>query len=171
MKNSLAERLKKIALALALVIILNIFFNVGLDTFCPAPDYDEYCGSWERVDVWAIEDQEVCLSNGGTWNIEQDYAYCEDKYEDCWAAYDEARAPYDRNSFIVLTVLGTATLLLGLFVMMPMAVSNGLLYGGLLSVVIGTMRYWSNMDDYLRFIVSGVALVVLILVGIKKLKD
>jgi hypothetical protein len=171
MKNALAEKLKKVALALALVIVINIFFNVGLDTFYPAPDYDEFCGDWERTDVWAIEDQEVCISNGGIWNIEEGYAYCEEPFVDCWDKYQIARAPYDRNSFIVLTVLGTATLLTGMFAVMPMAVSNGLLYGGTLSVLIGTMRYWSNMDDYLRFIVSGIALIILVLVGIKKLKD
>lgn len=171
MQNLMAERLKKVGLALALVIVINVFFNVGLDTFYPTPDYDSTCGITESKEVWTIGDQETCLNNGGTWNVEKDMAYCEDKYEDCWAEYETTRAPYDRNSFIVLTVLGAATLLVGLFVGMPMAVSNGLLYGGILSVLIGTMRYWPTMDDYFRFVVSGVVLVVLILVGIKKLKD
>ncbi|MBU2263298.1 hypothetical protein KJ750_01400, partial [Patescibacteria group bacterium] len=51
------------------------------------------------------------------------------------------------------------------------AVALGFSFGGILSLIIGTIRYWSGMDDYLRFIILGVALAILIWMGIKKLKD
>lgn len=166
---------KKLALSLAILIVLNVFFNVGLDTFYPAPDYDDYC---PIVDVEktlpAYETTEACNEAGGNWVNppgEEAAGYC-DFYGDCYEDYDDAMKPYNRTAFIVLTALGTATLLAGLLVSgIPMAVANGILYGGVLSILIGTMRYWVYMEDYLRFIVSGVALALLIFVGIKKLKD
>ena len=170
MKPSIVDKWKKLALALAILIVMNIFFNVGIDTFYDAPDYDEFCEEVVR-DVEFVETQEACIANGGTWNIGQDWEYCEDAEEECWGEWRDELEPYNRNAFIILVFLGTATLLVGLFVLMPMAVSNGLLYGGILSIVIGTMRYWPDMDDYLRFIVSGVVLALLIIVGLKKIKD
>jgi hypothetical protein len=168
MKNTLFDKWKKLALSLAILIVMNIFFNVGIDTFYEMPDEDAFCGEVVK-DVEYAGSQETCLENGGTWNIGQDWEYCEE--DGCWEDWREALAPYNRNAFIILVVLGTVTLLVGMFVAMPMAVGNGLLYGGILSIVIGTMRYWPDMDDYLRFIVSGVVLAILVLVGIKKVKD
>ena len=164
------QKLKKIALALAIVIVMNIFFNVGIQTFYPMPDYDDFCGS-EIEKVEYAEDQEACIANGGTWNIEQDWEYCESWEHDCWSEYEDHIAPYERNAFVALVALGLVSLMIGLFTNLPGAVLNGLLYGGILSTVIGTMRYWSYMEDYFQFIVSGIALVVLIVVGVKKLKD
>jgi|TARA_B100001971_G_scaffold171205_1_gene163467 hypothetical protein len=50
------------------------------------------------------------------------------------------------------------------------AVVNGLMFGGILNIFIGIARYWSDMDEYLRFIISGVVLIVLIYIAYKKLK-
>ncbi len=174
MENALSKW-KKLALSLAILIVLNVFFNVGLDTFYPAPEYDAYCPVVAEDKTMATyETGEACNEAGGSW-VEpagKDVGgYC-DFYGDCYKAYDDAMQPYNRTAFIILTVLGVGTLLGGLMATtLPMAVANGLLYGGVLSILIGTMRYWSYMDDYFRFIVSGVALVLLIAVGVKKLKD
>lgn len=161
---------KKLALSLSIIIVINVFFNVGLQTFYPAPLYETYCPV--SLSEKTITTSEACMEAGGAWTEYQGQAgYC-DFYKGCYETYNEALQPYNRNAFIALTSLGVVTLLLGLFLpQVPMAVANGLLYGGVLSILIGTLRYWSLMDDYLRFIVSGLALALLIGVGIKRLKD
>ena len=50
------------------------------------------------------------------------------------------------------------------------AVSLGLSLGGVLSFVIGTIGYWSDLSDVLRVVVLGIALVALIYLGIKKVR-
>ncbi len=163
---------KKLALSLAILIVINVFFNVGLDTFYPAPRYENYCSTEKMNGLY--DTAETCEAADGIWNqgpVKEVVGYC-DLYTKCSNEYNTAMQPYNRNAFVVLTILGVATLLGGLLVTtLPMAVANGLLYGGVLSILIGTMRYWALMDDYLRFIVSGVALFLLILVGVKRLKD
>ena len=49
-------------------------------------------------------------------------------------------------------------------------VSLGLSLAGILSLIIGSMRYWSAMDDYLRVVILGLALAALIYIGIKKFR-
>lgn len=166
---------KKLALSLAIILVINVFFNVGLQTFYPEPVYDDYCPVVAVDKANAVYSTAgACNEAGGSWvqpSGEGVTGYC-DFYGDCYKAYDAAMQPYSRNAFVVLTILGVAILLGGLLVgTLPMAVANGLLYGGVLSILIGTMRYWGYMDDYLRFIVSGIALALLILVGIKRVKD
>lgn len=172
MSSPALTKWKKLALSLSIVIVINVFFNVGIETFYPAPAYDDYC-SPEKTNQ-GYDTAESCTEAGGIWSQgsgKEAVGYC-DMYTKCSQAYNDAMQPYNRNAFIVLTALGVATLLVGLLApTLPMAVANGLLYGGVLSILIGTMRYWSLMDDYLRFIVSGVALLLLVLVGVKRLKD
>lgn len=166
---------KKFALALSLIIILNVFFNVAIETFYKMPRYENYCAptlySEERADKASCEDA------GGLWQANAGYpkevgvsGYCDVTYT-CNKTFTDVNSVYSRNVFVILTVLGALTIVAALFAKLPNAVSSGLLYGGVLSLIIGTIRFWSQMDDYLRFIVTGAVLVILIALGVKKMKD
>ena len=50
-------------------------------------------------------------------------------------------------------------------------VSLGFSLGGVLALIIGAIRYWSNMQDVLRVVVLAVALAALVWIGIKKIKE
>ncbi|MBU0981892.1 hypothetical protein KKC94_04345 [Patescibacteria group bacterium] len=179
--KSTIDKWKKLALALSIIIVLNVFFNVGIETFYPMPEWNDYCPDqlWEG----RYETQESCEAVGGQWRYDQYYSpkpvatpeevgsyYCDAGYT-CGQTYEEVMKVYNRNVFIVLTALGALLVVVSLYLSIPSAVLNGLMYGGVLSILIGVMRYWDSMDDYLRFIVSGVMLLILILVGVKKVKD
>jgi hypothetical protein len=162
--------IKKIGLSLAIIITLNVFFNVGLETFYPEPQYDDFCENRQDRKGLSLEDELTCETNGGDWvATTESEAYCDN--QSCFDTYDDEREYYARNAFIILTVLGVISVAMGLFMNIPSAVLIGFLYGGVISLLTGTMRYWSYMDDYLQFIVSGVALAILIGIGVKKLKD
>lgn len=169
MKNFNAATWKKTGLALSIVIILNVFFNVGLDTFYNAPNYEDFCEN--EVKARPLGSLESCQEYGGEWIEDGDYSYCDTYNEACYEDFYAAQADYNAVAFVVLTILGTLSVIFALFTQMPMAVANGFLYGGAVSVVIGSMRYWNDMDDYLQFTISGVALILLVLIGVKKLKD
>jgi hypothetical protein len=63
------------------------------------------------------------------------------------------------------------SIILGFFLTAVSAVSSGLLFGGLISIFIGNIRYWSSMNEYLRIVVLAVALAALIWIGYRRLKD
>lgn len=91
-----------------------------------------------------------------------------DAYSTCSKNFETADNLYRRNVFIVLVILGVITLIAGFFVGQSAAVSLGLSYGGIISMLIGVIHYWSAMQESLRFIVLGVVVFALIWVGIKK---
>lgn len=162
-------------MALSLIIILNVFFNVTIDTFYKMPDWQEFCP--DSLNSVTYEDKKSCEDVGGMWSENMGYpkdensrGWCNAQYQ-CQKAYDDETSVYNRNVFVVLTALGAITIILALFAALPSAVSSGLLYGGILSLIIGTMRFWSDMDDYIRFVVTGVVLILLITIGVKKMKD
>lgn len=177
--------LQKIVLALSIIIVLNLFFNYGIYTFYPSPKYNDFCTEENRK---YYDNQEDCEAVGGEWGaysgraqypksvlppigeFEEPTEYC-DAQATCKKQYDEVYSLYNRNVFIALVLLGTTSITLGFFLVAVSAISAGFLFGGLLSLFIGTTRYWSDMNDYLRLIILGIVLMVLIWLGYRKLKD
>lgn len=172
------------ALTLGIVIILNLLFNVGLELFVKEPQHADFCT--ERQVRPAVPNQEACLAVGGQWseNVQGKYppapqavtpepvpaGYC-NEYFTCQKEYDAARREYNRNAFITLIIAGVIAILAGMFITVSAPVSLGLSWGGVLSLIIGSVRYWSDMNTEVRFIILLVAFAALIWIGIKKIQE
>ena len=72
--------------------------------------------------------------------------------------------------FVALVVLGALSIGAGFALRISPAVSAGLSYGGVLSFVIASIRYWGEAGDIIRLIIVGIALAALIAIGIQKFK-
>ena len=182
------SRIKEIILALAIVVVLNLFFNYGVFTFYRSPDYEKFCPV--ELSQKAYADKSECEAVGGRWfesanNVKyypgesrpipaeplaDQKGWC-DSTAQCREAYESVRNVYNRNVFIILIVLGLISLGLGFLVISANPVANGFLGGGLISLIVGTIRYWSEMNDYLRFIILGFALAALVWLGYKKIRN
>ncbi len=164
MKTPTQSRVLRWALIIGIIIVLNLFFNYTISLFYPAPDSNDYYGA---------QTMEECEAIGGDWEkydaIEGEVrAPKTDGYCDAREAYDAVRKPYERNVFIALVILGVASLFIGFGLAAYEAVAAGLSYGGVLSLLIASMRYWENADNYLRVIILAIALAALIWIGLKK---
>lgn len=69
-----------------------------------------------------------------------------------------------------MIIIGVLTILIGLFLKDVAAVYLGLMIGGIVIVLEGIIRYWANMNEYLRFTILGLLLILLIYISYKKLK-
>ena len=180
---------KKLILVLGIIIVLNLFFNYGVATFYKTPKFEDFCKPETLSEKY--ETKEKCESIGGLWTanqsvypaekippapvseirtLNQPTAWCDVQYT-CRKDSENAMSIFNRNVFIVLVVAGVVSIIAGFLVGQSEAVALGLSFGGILSLIIGTIRYWSDMNDYLRFIILGIALAVLIWIGIKKFRD
>lgn len=170
----------KWVLVVAIVVVLNLFFNFAIKLAYDAPEWDKFCPQ-QQVTI-TPDTQDKCVAAGGAWteNVApvkpvtvgetQPRGWCDPNFT-CQKNYQAALDVYNRNVFIVLVVAGLISLVIGFFLSNISAVSLGLSLGGVLSFIIGTIRYWSNMDDYLRVIILGLALAALIWLGVKKIRD
>ena len=171
-------------LIVGIVIVLNLFFNFTIKAIYPEPQFANYCKS-EAVNIQPTTKNE-CVNVGGQWNENtstvqstspvtaaqkvESTSSCDLQFT-CRQNFTAATNLYQRNVFIVLIVLGILSIFLGLYFSSITVVSFGLSLGGVLSLIIGSMRYWSAMQDYLRVAVLGLALVMLVWLGVKKFKD
>lgn len=173
------------SLVAGMVIVLNLLFNYGASLVFDEPVFDAFCPVELTSQTYATKDQ--CLSIGGSWTentvpvVPQEKVarpdmsqtitgWCNATYT-CQQGFDHAKEVYNRNVFIVLVALGIVSIVLGFTFAGISAVSMGLSLGGVLSLIIGSIRYWSDMNDVVRVLVLAVALVVLIWLGVKKIRE
>jgi len=170
-------KLFKWALVIGIVIVLNLFFNYTISLLYKEPSYDRYFPQQQVVKE--IKTKESCVEAGGQWTentryyksadgleIPQPASYCDPDFTKR-QEYDEARKGYERNIFIMLVILGIASLALGTF-MANEILTLGLSWGGVLSLLIASMRYWSTADNLVKVLILGFALVALVWLAVKK---
>ncbi|MBI5078379.1 MAG: hypothetical protein HZB11_03405 [Candidatus Yonathbacteria bacterium] len=169
-------------LVVGIAIVANLFLNYALDAFYQRPLFETFCPS-KQVNV-PITTEKACTDVGGQWNsdpyryieatkpipADAPKGYCNENFT-CQKGFESADKLYQRNVFIVLVAAGTVFLVGSLFATAVEAVALGFSLAGILSFIIGTMRYWSSMDERLRVVVLGLALAALVWVGIKKFRD
>lgn len=174
----------KWALTVGIVVVMNLFFNYAVSLVYEAPKYEGFCPV--KIYNKAYVDKQMCVSSGGMWSentapVQGKYpqpvltqpevtGYCNPTYT-CGNQFADAQKVYNKNVFIVLVIFGILSIILGVYLSGISVVSLGISFGGILSLIIGSVRYWSDMQDWLRVAVLGVALVTLIWLGIKKIKE
>lgn len=191
MENSTTPQVKrhplfKWILVFGIMLVANLFLNYALDAFYPQPQYETFCPTQQVQE--AVLTKDACLAKGGQWSenvvpkavyntapvvspvTTEVVGYCNENYT-CQKGYEAATKIYDRNVFIVLVIAGTVFLVGSIFATSVEVVALGFSLAGILSFIVGTMRYWSNMDEKLRVVVLGIALIALIWVAVKKFKN
>ncbi len=167
---------KEIIIAITIAIIFALFVGYGIEVFDPSLDREDFCPD----SLYEIDNEEECLAADGNWGISspeprvpvkgdiEGNKFCSPAKE-CYDAYDLERTRHDKNVFIVSIIIGLIAIFIGV-ILKKDPVSTGILSGGILLIIYGTIRYWEHANDTLKFILLGIVLVVLIWIGYKKLK-
>jgi hypothetical protein len=159
--------IKNVVIGIA-IILLTIFVAIyGINTFYPRPEYDDFC---EKIQTpMIITTQEECEGIEGEWNSDN-YArpiennikgYCDRDFI-CRQDYDEARESYSQNLFLITLPLGIAIIIFGTLMFSLESVGAGLMGGGVGLILWGVTGFWEFAEDWLKFLLSLVGLIILI---------
>jgi hypothetical protein len=179
--NKTRSHFLKWVLAAGIVIVLNMLFNYTIQLFYESPDWQNYCPQ-EQVTVTPTT-QEMCVAEGGAWT-QNTYpepksvdinggpvtGYCDINFT-CAKEYSTAQESYNLNVFIILVMLGVLAVGASFFVKEYEAVSLGLSLGGVVSFIIGSIRYWTSAPSIVKVLILAAALAVLVYLGIKKINE
>ncbi|MFH0868163.1 MAG: hypothetical protein V1831_02535 [Candidatus Woesearchaeota archaeon] len=180
------SRFRQVFLAIAIAIVFAFFVGFGIAAFYESPKYEDFCEDTfyekpyprpimgDAVNCTYIEPSEELKTeckDKGDISAEYDKNGCVESYycETCNKEFTDINEVYNRNVFIIATVVGIIALVAGI-VLKITSISSGLMGGGILLIIYGIIRYWSGLQNYGRFTVMGIALVVLIWLGYKKLR-
>ena len=84
---------------------------------------------------------------------------------------------FDRNGeryamyfFIVAGISGILAIVIGAYIEVE-SVGSGLIGGGILLLVYGSIRYWWYASNGIKVLILGIALGILVVVGVKKFRN
>jgi len=184
--------LKNVVIGLAIMILTISVVVQGVALFYDSPEYSDFCsdarfpkiegGAGEGVvcpavcvELYEIQDGVCILNECGSGcgpdgiSTFRELNQCEIALdgENCWDVYDSEREVYSRNIFLIALPLGIAIIAVGALVFGLEAVGAGLMAGGLGVVLWGVGSFWGFADDWLKFLLSLVGLVILIWLAFK----
>ncbi len=153
----------KWSLIIGIVIVMNLFFNYAISLVYKAPEYPI---SNPPPALSVITDPQACVSAGGIWS-RGPQNYCDQDYRKIQTQFEIVQKQYNRSVFIVLVILGVISLIVGALIGHEV-LSLAFAWGGVLSLVIASMRYWSDANNLLKVFILAIALGGLIWTAIKK---
>lgn len=174
----------------ALALLSAFFVGLLVDALYQEPKYDDFCTNAarpsytkpypvypEQCSPYNLTVQEraqidQCFDEKGMPDYIIDDKGCQTSFKECnycQRDFDQALQIYNRNVFYIVTPLGLLAIIFGLFIGLEV-VGSGAMFGGILLLAYGTMRYFSNMSKVMRVVVIGIELLLLIIISIKKLR-
>ncbi|MFT4304851.1 MAG: hypothetical protein ACMXX8_02060 [Candidatus Woesearchaeota archaeon] len=159
----------KIALlSIAIAIVSVLFIVYGINTFYKGPDRINYCDNVEfRIDVDSCEDEDPnCFLDPK----HETYSTINPEYEKCTENFQKSREKYNMAIFIIMSIIGLF-MVIGSFFINIDSVAFGILAGGILSIFVGVIRNWNNVQDWMKFLILGVVLIALVWISYKKMND
>jgi hypothetical protein len=182
---------RRIIVIFVIAILFTIFINVAIEAFYPQPDYETYCtpersprpmfakepSSTSCPEVLVPQDvSDACMAEKGSVEFKYDSKGCptEAYCNTCYIDLELANERYNLIVFIVCAIAGLGALITGLYLPQQRNpinewVGSGFLLGGILTILVGTIRYFGDMGRYTRPIVILIELVLVIYLAYKKL--
>jgi len=116
-----------------------------------------------------ISDEKKCEMQNGTWVLNGvqcikapcPSGYC-DTYSRCSQEYESLNKVRSRNVFFIALPLGVLIIALGAFLFGLEYVGAGLMGGGIGTLIYGSGAYWPYTENWIRFLISLIGLVLLI---------
>ena len=138
--------IKQILLGIIIGVVLLMFLVFGAKLIYETPQYDKYCNYtqiYEKNDT-SLQTQ---LS------------------QQCSQNYDTASKNYSQKMFVLSLIIGVLIITGSVIFIENHPVSGGFMFGSLMFLIYGTGGYWRYMNDWLRFIILGIALGILVYVS------
>ncbi len=164
--------LKNIIIGIAIIILTISVAVTGINIFHDSPKYEDFCGEFKTAEI--INSSEQCEAIGGQWNsftgprsvgvVDGIEGFCDRDFT-CRNKLEDARESYSRTLFLITLPIGIAIIALGALVFGLEAVGAGLMGGGVGVVLWGVGSFWRFADDFLKFILSLIGLVIVIWVA------
>ena len=160
-------KIKDVLLAVAIMILTIFVTFYGINTFYPSVDYSDFCDEFKPVQI--IDTQESCEGAGGKWTAQEircitepcPQGFCDTDFN-CREDLEKARESRSKYVFFIALPLGILILILGAFLFELEAVGVGLMGGGVGTLIYGSGAFWPYTQNWVRFLLSLLGLVILI---------
>lgn len=166
--------IKNLLLGAVIAIIFLMFCVYGIKLMYNGPEYEDFCentySSPEKTSNTCninnkLQDKaNQCYNSKGIVRYKYDYNGCRTNLtcDFCNRDFEEVNKDYTKNLFLISLIFGIVVIIISVLFIGISAISGGLMTGSLFFIIYGTGGYWNFMDDWVRFIILGITLGILI---------
>ena len=144
---------KKFALGFGIAILFPMLIHYGVSTFSPAPNWKDYM-----------------VLPPSPKSSPEDFAKARQESRKKMQELEDSSKRFSKHLFAVTTPIGIITIIVGSLIGVQ-AVGTGLMFGGIFTLLDGYFYYWSELENWMRFSSLLIAVVVLIIVGYRKMSS
>lgn len=164
------SKVVKWAFVVGIMLLANLFVAYLTQALYPAPKWEDFCPA--SLHSKMITSSEQCGEIGGEWYADSMTAneyggYCNSTAK-CQKKFEAAHSVYSRDVFVVFVVFGTLLLAGSAFLSWGPVLALSASFAGVLALIIGSLWHWSDMQEWLRVAVLGVALAGVVYLAWKK---
>lgn len=142
-------------------ILLAIFVGVGIAAFYKAPTFPEYPAKLQS----RVLTQEGLQSATLSAVLDKE----EQEYNKKQKSFTEQNEKYSRNVSIIALILSILFLIISLTLAKDiLIIADGLLLGGVLTLIYSMIRGFGSNDEMFRFIVVAIGLFISLIIGYLK---
>jgi len=147
---------KKFGFGFGIAILLPMVIHYGVSTFSPQPKWRDYHdnGYYNNYKDATPEEKKAL----------------EEKRRKIDNEFRAKQKTFERRLFYVAAPTGIAAIAIGSLLSVQ-AIGAGLIFGGIFTLVDGYGCYWSELQDWMRFLSLLVAFIVIVCIGYLKMKD
>jgi hypothetical protein len=184
------NQVKKYAVIIVIAVLFTLFCFSIVDVIDEKPQYEDFCNydsprhmgidygedDCEGFDGATEAEIDECSQQNGRIEYNYNSSGCPASYEcnTCSYLYNEASKQHRFIGFIVTSILGLIAVIVGLYSKSEKEVVewiySGIMIGGILAILIGTVSYFNDMGRFVKPFVLLAEIVLIILVALKTAK-
>ena|SRR5438105_13279178 len=142
---------RQIAIGFGIAIIFPLLVYYGVATFYPAPNRQPL----------------VTTVAPGPNASPEERRECADQQRKQQEAFNAATKEFARVHVLVSVLLGVAAILIGAYLTLH-AISTGLIFGGIFTIVWGSWSFWQYVEDWVRFLSLLTGFAILLFLGYRR---
>ena len=144
---------KKFGFGFGIAVILPMLVHYGVSTFSPQPKWVDYYGSEYYQESTPEEKKEL-----------------QEKRKKKDDAFRSRRKVFEQRLFFIAIPVGIAAIITGA-ILAVQAIGAGLIFGGIFTLIDGYCCYWSELQDWMRFLSLLAAFIVIVFCGYMNLNN
>lgn len=168
--------IRKSAIIIVITVLFSIFAYTLVEAIHAPPEYNDFCKDRpmpKPINNNCSDPERIYCDVGyPAYEIEngcQVNPYC----ETCNVDFDKAKDKYSFFFFIASSLIGLLALIIG-FILPKKSIhdyiGSGLIYGAIITIFIGTIRYFPQMSRILKPIVILIELIIVIIISYLRFK-
>ena len=151
-------------------VVVYIIILLGIQAFYPEPELDDFCETDRYAEPVNFG---KCFDNMTVGECRELTMGDSPIRDECYEEFDLAQEKYNKNFFIIGSILGVLVVVAAYLLLNLVNISAGIGMAGFVLILWAFMRSWESINDMLKFVVGlviGTIVITLAVIVNKKLK-